>query len=195
MSATSADPLHGRELVIGVTGGIAAYKVIDLVSKLVQAGSQITVIMTKAAGHFVRETSFEALTNRPVYNSLFRPREHFLGEHIGLARRAELYLIAPASANTLAKLAHGFAPDLVSTLPLAMTGPVVVAPAMNNEMWNKPSVQRNVRQLREDGLHIIEPAEGWLSCGAVGPGRMADVETILATLRGILVYRPLNRVK
>lgn len=185
-----ADPLQGRELAIGVTGGIAAYKVIDLVSKLVQAEAKVTVVMTKAAGHFVRETSFEALTNRPVYSSLFRPKEHFLGEHIGLARRAELYLIAPASANTLAKLAHGFAPDLVSTLPLAMTGPVVVAPAMNNEMWNKPAVQRNVRQLRDDGYHIIEPAEGWLSCGAVGPGRMADVETILAELRKIFAGRP-----
>jgi phosphopantothenoylcysteine decarboxylase len=185
----AVDPLHGRELLVGVTGGIAAFKVIDLVSKLVQAGALVSVVMTKAASQFVRETSFEALTNRPVYNSLFRPREHFLGEHIGLARRAELYLIAPASANTLAKLAHGFAPDLVSTLPLAMTGPVVVAPAMNNEMWSKPAVQRNVQQLRDDGLKIIEPAEGWLSCGAVGPGRMADVDTILAALRTLVAAR------
>ena len=101
---------------------------------------------------------------------------------VGLARRAELYLIAPASANTLAKLAGGFAGDLVSILALTMTKPVLVAPAMNNEMWTKPAVARNVRQLRDDGVGIIEPASGWLSCGAVGPGRMAEPATILEAL-------------
>lgn len=179
---SEADPFAGREILVGVTGGIAAYKVADLVSKLVQRQARVSVVMTRGARKFIGPTTFEALTNRPVLESMYAPREHPFGEHIGLARRAELYLIAPASANTLAKLAGGFAGDLVSILALTMTKPVLVAPAMNNEMWSKPAVARNVRQLREDGVHIIEPASGWLSCGAVGPGRMADVGEMLAAV-------------
>jgi phosphopantothenoylcysteine decarboxylase/phosphopantothenate--cysteine ligase len=181
--------MTGRELLIGVTGGIAAYKTADLTSKLVQAGAGVTVVMTRAAQRFVGRTTFEALTGRPVYRDMFRPREHYIGEHIGLARRAELYVIAPASADALAKLAHGLADDLVSTLALSVTCPVLVAPAMNSEMWAKPAVQRNVQQLRDDGVHLVGPGEGWLSCQTRGPGRMAEPADILERIRGLLVER------
>ncbi|MFT5323618.1 MAG: phosphopantothenoylcysteine decarboxylase [Planctomycetaceae bacterium] len=174
---------QNREILIGVTGGIAAYKTADLTSKLVQAGASVTVAMTEAAKKFIGPTTFEALTNRPVYQNLFEPVEHPQGEHIGLARRADLYLIAPATADFLAKAAHGHASDLVSTLVLTVTCPVFVAPAMNTEMWNKPSVQRNLRQLKEDGLNFIEPGSGWLSCGQIGAGRMAEPADILERLR------------
>ena len=174
---------QNREILIGVTGGIAAYKTADLTSKLVQAGASVTVAMTEAAKKFIGPTTFEALTNRPVYQNIFEPVEHPQGEHIGLARRANLYLIAPATADFLAKAAHGHANDLVSTLVLTVTCPVFVAPAMNTEMWNKPSVQRNIQQLKEDGLNFIEPGSGWLSCGQIGAGRMAEPADILEQLR------------
>ena len=173
---------QNREILIGVTGGIAAYKTADLTSKLVQAGASVTVAMTESAKKFIGPTTFEALTNRPVYQNLFEPIEHPQGEHIGLARRADLYLIAPATADFLAKAAHGHANDLVSTLVLTVTCPVFVAPAMNTEMWNKPSVQRNLRQLKEDGLNFIEPGSGWLSCGQIGAGRMAEPADIFEQL-------------
>lgn len=160
--------------MLGVTGGVAAYKSADLVSKLMQAGAAVSVVMTRAAEKFIGPTTFEALTGRPVHREMFDAREHFQGEHIGLARRAELMVVAPATANYLAKVAHGFADDLLSTLALTMTGPVLLAPAMNTEMWNKPAVQRNIARLREDGFQFVEPGSGWLSCGQVGPGRMAE---------------------
>lgn len=177
------DVFQNREILIGVTGGIAAYKTADLTSKLVQAGASVTVAMTESAKKFVGPTTFEALTNRPVYENLFEPVEHPQGEHIGLARRADLYLIAPATADFLAKAAHGHASDLVSTLVLTVTCPVFVAPAMNTEMWNKPPVQRNIQQLKEDGLNFVEPGSGWLSCGQIGAGRMAEPADILKQLR------------
>lgn len=172
-----------RELLLGVTGGIAAYKAADLASKLVQGGASVSVVLTRSARQFIGATTFEALTNRPVHTKLFAPREHPLGEHIGLARRAELLVVAPATADCLGKFAHGLADDLLTTLYLAFTGPVVVAPAMNADMWAKPAVQRNVAQLRADGVHFVEPGEGWLSCGIVGPGRMAEPAEILEQVK------------
>lgn len=179
-------PLTNREILIGVTGGIAAYKTADLVSKLVQAGARVSVAMTPAAKQFIGAATFEALTGRPVYESIFAPQEHHQGEHIGLARRAELYVIAPCSADCLHKLAHGAADDLVSLLALTTTCPILLAPAMNNEMWVKPSVQRNVAQVKADGLQTVGPADGWLSCGAVGPGRMAEPGEILKECEKLL---------
>lgn len=175
--------MAGFEVLLGVTGGIAAYKSAELCSKLVQRGAQVSVVLTESAEKFIGPTTFEALTGRPVIREMFSPQEHFRGEHIGLAQRANVYVIAPATANSLAQLAHGFAPDLVSTLALTITCPLFVAPAMNCEMWAKPSVTRNVQQLREDGVHVIEPGEGWLSCGQIGRGRMAEPAEILAKLQ------------
>lgn len=178
--------MRGREILLGVTGGIAAYKSADLTSKLVQAGGSVTVVMTRAAEQFVGAVTFEALTGRPVHRELFQPREHFQGEHIGLARGADLFVVAPATADFLAKMAHGLADDLLSTLALTVTCPVLVAPAMNTEMWNKPSVQRNITQVQEDGVLLVEPGSGWLSCGQVGPGRMAEPADILERIRQLL---------
>lgn len=171
--------MKGREILVGVTGGIAAYKTADLVSQLVQNEAAVSVVMTESATRFVGPTTFQALTGRPVHTGLFDPREHYQGEHIGLARRAELLVIAPATASTLARLAMGLSDDLLTTCALVTTAPILIAPAMNCEMWDKRSVQRNVNQLRGDGLHIIEPGSGWLSCGQVGAGRMAEPAEIL----------------
>ncbi|MDB5392052.1 MAG: Phosphopantothenate--cysteine ligase [Planctomycetaceae bacterium] len=175
--------LAGREILLGVTGGIAAYKAADLASKLVQAEAHVSVILTAAAEQFIGATTFEALTGRPVNRGLFSPQEHFQGEHIGLGRRAELLIVAPATADFLAKLALGLADDLLSTTALVVTCPILVAPAMNCEMWAKPSVQRNVALIQRDGIQVIEPGSGWLSCGQIGAGRMAEPESILDAIR------------
>lgn len=178
--------MNGREILLGVTGGIAAYKSADLCSKLVQAGSSVSVVMTEAAGQFIGATTFEALTGRPVYSAAFRPVEHFRGEHIGLSQRAELFVIAPATAHFLAQAAGGFAGDLLSTLVLTATCPLLLAPAMNREMWGKKAVQRNVELLRADGVHFVEPGSGWLSCGQVGAGRMAEPAEIVSAIERLI---------
>jgi phosphopantothenoylcysteine decarboxylase/phosphopantothenate--cysteine ligase len=183
------DALAEREIVLGVTGGVAAYKAADLCSRLVQAGARVSVVMTASSRRFIGVTTFEALSNRPVHCHRFRPQEHRLGEHIGLARRAELLVVAPATAASLARFACGLADDLLSTLYLAFTGPVLVAPAMNCEMWAKPAVQRNVSVLRGDGVHFAEPGIGWLSCGVRGAGRMAEPSEILQRIGEILPTR------
>lgn len=178
--------MNEREILLGVSGGIAAYKSADLCSKLVQAGARVSVVLTDAASQFIGPTTFEALTGRPVHSSSFKPIEHFRGEHIGLAQRADLFVVAPATANFLAQAAGGFAADLLSTLVLTVTCPLLLAPAMNVEMWAKKSVQRNVEQLREDGAHFVDPGSGWLSCGQVGAGRMAEPAEILIAISRLL---------
>ena len=182
--------VKNREILLGVTGGIAAYKAADLCSKLVQGGAAVTVVMTEAARQFIGPTTFEALTGRPVYHEAFRPVEHFRGEHIGLAQRADLMVVAPATANFLAEVAGGFAHDLLATLSLTITCPLLFAPAMNCEMWAKPSVQRNVAQLRADGVHFVEPGTGWLSCGQIGAGRMAEPAEIIEAIARLLDVKP-----
>ncbi|MAG94424.1 MAG: phosphopantothenoylcysteine decarboxylase [Planctomycetaceae bacterium] len=178
--------MNGRTILLGVTGGIAAYKSAELCSKLVQGGASVTVVMTEAACEFVGPTTFEALTGRPVARTMFSPREHFRGEHIALAESVELFVVAPATANFLAKAAQGIADDLLSTLMLTVEAPVVLAPAMNTAMWTKPAVERNVAQLRADGVHFVDPGKGWLSCGAIGLGRMAEVPEILDAIAELL---------
>jgi phosphopantothenoylcysteine decarboxylase/phosphopantothenate--cysteine ligase len=178
--------MHGHELVIGVTGGIAAYKTAALVSQLVQAGAGVSVVMTDAARQFIGPATFEALTGRPVHLGVFNEAGHPLGAHIDLAERAELLCIAPATANFLAKAACGLADDLLSTLMLSFIGKIIVAPAMNSEMWSKPVVQRNIEQLRRDSVTIVDPEEGWLSCRKVGAGRMASPERIREVIAELL---------
>ncbi len=164
------------------SGGIAAYKTAALVSQLVQAGAGVSVVMTSAAREFIGPATFAALTGRPVYEDTFDEPRYPLGAHIELAERGHLLCIAPATANVLAKAATGLADDLLSTLLLSFTGPVLLAPAMNCEMWEKPAVQRNVAQLRDDGVHFVDPEEGWLSCRRRGVGRMAASEKIFAAI-------------
>lgn len=178
--------LQGREMVIGVTGGIAAYKTAFLVSKLAQSGAGVSVAMTSAAKQFVGVATFAALSGRQVSDSVFS-ESHPLGAHIELAKNAELLCVAPATADFLGKAALGLADDLLSTLYLCFEGPVLVAPAMNRQMWEQPSVQRNVEQLRKDGVTIIQPGEGWLSCREQGAGRMAEPQEIQAAIEAGLV--------
>ncbi|MEO2032715.1 MAG: phosphopantothenoylcysteine decarboxylase [Planctomycetaceae bacterium] len=175
--------LNDCEILLGVTGGVAAYKAADLCSKLVQQGAGVSVILTRSAQKFIGRTTFEALTGRPVNTDLFQPSEHFRGEHIGLAQRADLIVVAPATAASMARLAIGLADDLLTTTILASTAAVLIAPAMNCDMWAKPAVQRNVAQLKDDGFDFIDPETGWLSCGQLGAGRMASPDAILSRIR------------
>jgi phosphopantothenoylcysteine decarboxylase len=175
-----------HEILIGVTGGIAAYKAAALVSDLVQSGVGVTVVMTRAAEKFIGRATFAALTGRPVATRSFESHDYPLGAHIELARQAELLCVAPATANFLAKAAHGIADDLLSTLLLSFTSKVLMAPAMNKEMWAKPVVQRNVAQLVEDGVQMIGPGDGWQSCRERGLGRMSEAAEIAAAIRAAL---------
>lgn len=180
------------KILIGVSGGVAAYKAATVVSRLVQAGHEVTVVMTPAAGKFVGVATFAALSGRKVYDDSFDQSEMPLGPHIELARQADLLCVAPATADLLGKAAHGLADDLLSTLMLSFTGPVLMAPAMNSEMWGKPAVQRNVKQLHTDGVTMIGPGEGWLSCRVKGAGRMAEPEEIIAAIEETIEQRDRN---
>jgi phosphopantothenoylcysteine decarboxylase/phosphopantothenate--cysteine ligase len=173
------------KLIIGVTGGIAAFKTASLVSALVQDGHTVTVVMTRAAQELVGPATFSALTGRPVATDLF-DRRYPLGAHIEQVGNADLFCVVPASANIMAKAACGLADDLLSTMLLSFTGTVLFAPAMNTAMWEKPSVQRNVKRLREDGCHFVDPQEGWLSCRSTGIGRMAEPADIQAAIDRLL---------
>jgi phosphopantothenoylcysteine decarboxylase len=181
--------ISGREVVIGVSGGIAAYKTAALVSQLVQGGAGVSVVMTAAARQFIAPATFAALSGRPVLERVFDESQHPLGVHMELAERGEILCVAPATANLLAKAAWGLADDLLSTLLLSFTGPVLLAPTMNCEMWEKPAVKRNVAQLRRDGIHFVDPEEGWLSCRKRGVGRMAAPEKILDAIGQLLERR------
>ena len=182
--------LAGREIVVGVSGGIAAYKAAALTSLLVQQGAGVTAVLTRNARRFVGTATFAALTGRPVATRSFDPAVFPLGGHIELAARADLIIVAPASADLLAKAAVGAADDLLTTLLLCAECPVLVAPAMNSAMWAKPAVQRNVRQIAADGMQIVEPGTGWLSCRQQGAGRMAEPDVIAAAAREVLASRP-----
>src|SRR6185503_17374527 len=181
--------MSGHEIVVGVTGGIAAFKTAALVSQLVQGGAGVTVVMTAAAERFIGAATFAALTGRAVARQTFDEAQFPLGAHITLAERAELLVVAPASADFLAKAANGLADDLLTTLYLAFSGKVLMAPAMNTAMWEKPAVQRNIAQLRADGVQFVEPGSGWLSCRQVGAGRMAEPEQIVAEVQRLLDTR------
>ena len=179
----------GRELIIGVAGGIAAYKAAALVSQLVQDGAEVSVVMTEAAHRFIGPTTFQALTGRPVASRMFATEDQPLGAHIEFADQADLLCVAPATANILAKAATGLADDLLSTLLLSFSGPTLFAPAMNCDMWAKLAVQRNIDTLTRDGYHMVGPEEGWLSCRKKGLGRMASPEAIAAAIEKILSSR------
>lgn len=182
-----------HEIIVGVSGGISAYKTAALVSNLVQSGCGVSVVMTRAACKFVGPTTFRALTGRTVSIHSFdkdsASHSKFpLGPHIELTRQAELLCIAPATANVLAHAAHGIADDLLSTLLLSFVGPVLMAPAMNCSMWAKPAVQRNVAQLIDDGVHFVDPQDGWLSCRDQGKGRMAEPAEIKEAILKLLKH-------
>lgn len=180
-------------LVLGVGGGIAAYKAAELARALMERGHAVQVVMTRAAREFVRPLTFAALTGRRVITGLFpRGGEDALAsatEHIRVAQECELLVVAPATANLLARLAHGLADEFLTALYLAFQGPVIIAPAMNANMWRHPATQRNVETLRQRGHVIVEPEEGPLACGMVGPGRLADPARIVAAVEAVAARR------
>ncbi len=174
-----------HRVVVGISGGIAAYKTAALVSRLVQRGFDVSVVLSDAAQQFVGAATFSALCNRaPVVNA-FDPR-YPLGPHIELATDCKLFVVAPATAHVIASCALGLADCLLSTLYLNMECPVVFAPAMSTPMWEKPAVARNVDQLKADGVLMVGPESGWLSCRRVGAGRMSEPDAILAACEQFL---------
>ncbi len=186
MPPTHADPpvlkLKGREIIVAVCGGIAAYKVADIVSALVQLGAGVTVAMTSEAQKFVAPLTFQALSARPVRTSIFELPDSSDPQHIALTERADLMLVAPATNHTIAKIAAGLTDDLVSLMVCAAACPVVFAPAMNHRMWQHPIAQENVAKLKGLGYRFIGPEPGWLACRNVGLGRMTEPEEIVAEL-------------
>src|ERR1051326_1600221 len=171
--------LTGKRVLLGITGGIAAYKAAELVRLLVKAGADVRVAMTEAATRFIGPTTMQALSGQPVWTDLWDARVNDSMGHIELSRDRDLILVAPASADFLAKLAHGLCDDLLSTLCVARRCPLLVAPAMNVEMWQNPATRRNAETLRADGVHIVGPASGGQACGEMGMGRMNEAAGIL----------------
>jgi phosphopantothenoylcysteine decarboxylase/phosphopantothenate--cysteine ligase len=170
-------------ILLGVTGGVAAYKAVDLASKLTAAGAAVRTVMTENACQLVGPKSFEAVTCGPVYTSLWSNPDGQQMAHISLADWAQLVVVAPASADILGKVAHGICDDLLSTtLCTCWSTPMLFAPAMNTRMWENPAVQRNVETLRGMGMHMIGPVAGHLACGTTGMGRMAEPQDILAAM-------------
>jgi len=184
--------LVGYEVLLAVTGGIACYKSADLTSKLVQAGAGVTVVMTEAAEKFVAPLTFQALSGRQVYTSLWQRSESYDIRHISLTDSADLMIIAPATANMIAKMTAGIADNLVSSLAMSAheACEILIAPAMNQRMWLAPPTQANMKKLADRGIHTIGPVEGRLACGTSGTGRMAEVDQIIAAAEEILRKTP-----
>ncbi len=174
--------LSDKKILLGITGGIAAYKTVDLARKLVQAGASVQCVLTESAAQFVSPLALQAVTGRVVRSALFDTDAEAAMGHIELARWADILLIAPATANTLAKLAYGLADDLLTTLALATKAELVIAPAMNGDMWRHPATQTNLALLQQRGARLIEPASGSLACGEVDVGRMQEPQEIVNAL-------------
>lgn len=181
--------LEGKKVVLGVTGGIAAYKAAEILRSLKKRGADVTVIMTASAKRFVGPLTFEALSGRPVADDLFTPSGDERIEHLFLARSADLLLVAPATANTIAKMAAGIADDILSTVVLATTAPVMIAPAMNTRMIGHPATEANIALLASRGVHIVNPGTGALAEDESGYGRLADVEVIVREAAALLLPR------
>lgn len=174
------------KILLGVTGCIGAYKAAEILRGLQKRGAEVRVIMTRNATEFVRPLTFEALSGRPVIVEMFDRPDYAAIEHISASREADLFLVAPATANILARFAHGIADDFLTTVYLSNTNPVLIAPAMNVEMWNHPATQANLRTLRDRGVLFVEPGVGYQACGEVGVGRLAEPEEIVEQAMAIL---------
>ena len=186
--------LAGKHIVLGLSGGIAAFKSAELCRALVKEGVTVQVVMTEAAEHFMTAVTMQALSGRPVYTSQWDPREANNMAHINLSREADAILVAPASADFMAKLLHGGADELLSLMCLARPidkVPLIVAPAMNREMWNNPATQRNVAHLKADGIHVLDVGQGDQACGETGDGRMLEAEEILEDLEAFFTPKTL----
>ena len=181
--------LTGREIVLGVTGGIAAYKSAEIVSRLRHLGANVHVIMTRNATEFITPLTFQTLSANQTVTDTFSAPEYWNVEHVALAKRAEIFVIAPATANILAKMAAGIADDMLSTTVLATKAPILVAPAMNTGMWTAEATQRNLKTLKERGVRTIGPESGRLACGDEGAGRMSEPEAIVEEIYRILTKK------
>lgn len=176
---------QGRRILVGVSGGIAAYKVCTVVSRLAQAGAEVTVLMTEAATRFVTPLTFQALSARPVYTSPWQHTETNDPQHIALADRCDAALVAPCTMDMMAKLVTGRTDDVIALALSAIDRtktPVLLAPAMNDAMWNQPSTKRNAAQLEADGFRLVGPGTGWQACRHVGTGRMVEPEDLIEAL-------------
>ncbi len=185
-------PLDGRRVLVGVTGGVAAYKSVALVSRLTQAGADVSVVMTEPATKFVTPLSFQAISGRPVYTDMWQHIESQDPQHISLASSLDLAIVAPCTMDCMAKLVTGLTGDMVTLVLSAVDRsktPVLLAPSMNEVMWSQPSTRRNRKQLEEDGFRFIGPASGWQACRAVGPGRMEEPEAIFEEAARLLAPR------
>ena len=169
-----------KRIILGVTGSIAAYKSADLIRRLVEKGFRVSVVMTKEAEHFITPLTLSSLSNEKVFGGLFdKWDDHFSMPHITLAQEADVLLIAPATANIIGKLAHGIADNLLTCIALATKAPILIAPAMNTEMYHNTIVQQNCRDLKKHGMRVIDPVEGKLACGTTGEGHIAEESTII----------------
>lgn len=182
--------LQDYEVVVGIGGGISAYKVCQVVSRLVQRACGVTCMLTEAGARFVTPLTFQALTHRQVFTTLWQQEGYYDPQHLSLSERADLLLIAPATADLIGKFTAGIGDDLVTTLMVGRDCPALLAPAMNTRMWDNPIVQRNVATLRELGYAFVGPEEGLLACGTTGVGRMAEPETIIDAVATMLKQRP-----
>ncbi len=182
----SGRALEGKTVVLGISGSIAAYKAADLTSKLVQLGATVDVAMTPAATQFVAPLTFQSLTHRPTMTNLFDPRSDLSIDHVAAAQAADVFVVAPATANIIAALAHGLAGDPVTTIALSTPAPIIVCPAMEHHMYNHPATQNNLETLKSRGVTVVEPGSGRLASGLVGQGRLADLDTIVGTIRWVL---------
>jgi phosphopantothenoylcysteine decarboxylase/phosphopantothenate--cysteine ligase len=174
--------LEKKTVVLGITGGIAAYKAADLASKLTQAGARVETVMTEAAAKFITPLTLRNLTGRPVVTDMFEMASEYSEEHIALAAAADVVAIVPATANTIAKLASGMADDMLGCVVLATEAPVIVAPAMNDVMYANSVTQENIEKLKARDFQFIEPEYGRLASGKIGKGRLASIETIMQTI-------------
>lgn len=174
--------MSGRKILIGVTGSIAAYKAAELTRLFVKNGDEVTIVMTSAATEFVRPLTFQTLSRNPVYVEQFAPPQAWKPEHIALSDWADAVVVAPATANTIAKMRFGIADNLLTSILLATRAPLFVAPAMNNGMWENVATQENVAALRKRGVTVVEPDDGELACGVSGKGRVASPDAIFAAV-------------
>lgn len=181
--------LQGKKIVLGVTGGIAVYKAVDLVSRLRKAGCEVRVVMTEHAQQFVTPLTFKEISGNAVATSMWNANQEFNVEHIALANWADAFLVAPATANILAKMACGLADDLLSTTLLAAQAPIVVCPAMNTGMYQNPATQENIAKLQERGVTVMPPAVGHLACGTSGPGRLPEPQQIVEFMSAFFAGR------
>lgn len=181
--------LQGRKIVLGVTGGIAVYKAVDLVSRLRKQGAEVRVVMTEHAQQFVTQLTFKEISGNAVAVSMWNANQEFNVEHIALAAWADLFLVAPATANIIAKMAHGIADDLLSTTLVAGQRPIIVCPAMNTGMYENPVTKENMEKLERRGVHIMPPGIGLLACGTSGPGRLPEPQEIVAFVSNFFARR------